>query len=413
MHLYPTQQIYQTVVSIYAYIIRFLLRALGWYKETKIQHAIHAITRPAELRYNDILAKIALLSQHLTETAWAGSHAEQRDMHIAIQQQLMSQQSLQEKVDHLANKVLEMQVSITAERSLNDCARIEFRQKLSEIQLIQFLDQIYVRQVPEPAEMLLISLWLAQKRLLKPSQRGPPFWMDHKMQLWNQCQQSSFIMISGTWATRHYLQNFCTLSIRALQDSHVPALWVLNSIAPAQSTAVKATTVDLIKYLVVQAVKLNERIHTDAALVPCLKSYLSARTEEDWTKILSSVLEGIPILYMLIDLQVLGQSALNDDDISAWPRICAKVIALLQERNAKTVLRIALVTYGSQTQSETSMIGMRDQMVLVGKGRVPRGRLPHGSLRLSQTSSDKSLDLSRLSQDIPQRVRRGRAFRSR
>ena len=84
--LYPTKRMKQAVAELYANIIQFFLRAQKWYQEGKIRHAIHSITRPVELRYNDLIEGIEECSSNLDKLAWAGSQAEQRDMHSEIKE---------------------------------------------------------------------------------------------------------------------------------------------------------------------------------------------------------------------------------------------------------------------------------------------------------------------------------------
>lgn len=80
---------WHAVVSLYAYIIKFLMRALDWYNESKLRHVVHSITRPAELRYNDLIEEISCSTRRVQDLALASSQAEQRDMHTKIKE-LMS-----------------------------------------------------------------------------------------------------------------------------------------------------------------------------------------------------------------------------------------------------------------------------------------------------------------------------------
>lgn len=96
--LYPTSHMRQAVLSLYSQIIRFLIRALEWYQESKLRHLVHSITRPAELRYNDIMEQISYSTRSVKELASASSQAEQRDMHIKIQ-------DLLEQVGELRNAI--------------------------------------------------------------------------------------------------------------------------------------------------------------------------------------------------------------------------------------------------------------------------------------------------------------------
>jgi hypothetical protein len=78
--LYPTERMKDATQALYAYILRFLIRAHGWYKEGKFLHLIHSFTRPAELRYKDLLENISECSRNIQQLSVAGSQVELRDM---------------------------------------------------------------------------------------------------------------------------------------------------------------------------------------------------------------------------------------------------------------------------------------------------------------------------------------------
>ncbi|CAD6455876.1 0948c2d2-2604-486d-955e-68159fcefd71-CDS [Sclerotinia trifoliorum] len=54
---------------MYAYILRFLIRSLRWDQESKLLHLVHAITRPVELRFDDLIEEIPAKKKvdHLTK----------------------------------------------------------------------------------------------------------------------------------------------------------------------------------------------------------------------------------------------------------------------------------------------------------------------------------------------------------
>jgi len=82
--LYPTDRMKATVADLYASILRFLIRAQDWYEEGKLHHFLHSITRPIELRYNDLLEQISQSSCIIDQLAVSGQQAEFRDMHDRI-----------------------------------------------------------------------------------------------------------------------------------------------------------------------------------------------------------------------------------------------------------------------------------------------------------------------------------------
>ncbi|KAF8246083.1 hypothetical protein K440DRAFT_491115, partial [Wilcoxina mikolae CBS 423.85] len=84
--MYPTDRIKQAVSRLYAYIIQLMQRAVGWYKQGRVRHALSAIANPFSLTYQDIVDNICEASRNVDNLASAAARAEQRDMHIQIQQ---------------------------------------------------------------------------------------------------------------------------------------------------------------------------------------------------------------------------------------------------------------------------------------------------------------------------------------
>ena len=89
--LYPTMKLKQAVSELYALVIRFLMRARDWYQESKPMHVLHSLTRPVELRYADLIEDIAACTQVVYRLASAAAQAEQRDMHLEMQELIRRQ----------------------------------------------------------------------------------------------------------------------------------------------------------------------------------------------------------------------------------------------------------------------------------------------------------------------------------
>jgi hypothetical protein len=83
--LYPTARMREAVTNLYAVILRFLIRARDWYEEGRLKHFVHSITRPVELRYQDLLGQITDSTRMIEHLARVGHQAESRDMHTNIQ----------------------------------------------------------------------------------------------------------------------------------------------------------------------------------------------------------------------------------------------------------------------------------------------------------------------------------------
>jgi len=78
--LYPTEGMKTAISDLYAHILRFLIRARDWYEEGTLRRWLHSITRPAELRYNDLLEQIGQSSRLIDQLAAYGSQAEIRNI---------------------------------------------------------------------------------------------------------------------------------------------------------------------------------------------------------------------------------------------------------------------------------------------------------------------------------------------
>jgi len=82
--LFPTEQMKRALAEIYAHTIRFFIRAHDWFSQNKLLRAIHSVTRPKELRYDDIIDEITTATNHFRNLAVTASQAEQRDMHMLL-----------------------------------------------------------------------------------------------------------------------------------------------------------------------------------------------------------------------------------------------------------------------------------------------------------------------------------------
>ena len=125
--LYPTRRMKQAVANLYAYIIRFLIRAQAWYQESKLLHALHAFTRPAELRYADLIEEIEACTRTVCSLASAGAQAEQRDMHLKLQTLIDRQGAFEFLLREMYEKMISkptlqtMETTLTVHHSVSVC----------------------------------------------------------------------------------------------------------------------------------------------------------------------------------------------------------------------------------------------------------------------------------------------------
>ena len=116
--LYPTERMKIAVAELYAYIIRFLMRAQDWYQESRALHVLHSLTRPVELRYADLIEAIKTCTDNVKNLATAGVQAEIRDMHLKLQ--AMASTNQQSTALMLEMRQMMMSNSTESQRHLPD-----------------------------------------------------------------------------------------------------------------------------------------------------------------------------------------------------------------------------------------------------------------------------------------------------
>ncbi|TVY33898.1 hypothetical protein LSUB1_G007503, partial [Lachnellula subtilissima] len=382
IRLYPIPGIKHLISNMYAHILKFLVRSLRWYQESKISHLIHAITRPVELRFDDLIEEIRLLSSNMDNLALASGHAEQRDMHTEQKQACNEQKRLENKVDHLTKLVEQLRETIVTDQAINASARIELRQDLSDIQVAQLLSLISNSALPDPIKSLQAALFMRSRRHQRERNGGPSFLNNKKLTDWNAIGRSELVILQGTRRLRFEIKDFCSGSITLLRQKQTPVIWALKAIESHETPGNMTSTIDLLKYLISQALGLNRAIHTDAAVTPRLKSYWEAQTESDWFKVLASVLEGIALIYIIIDVELLHPSLPAITEGFNWPASFHSLFAGFIERNIKTILKVALVGYGSPIINSSMNQNLRDSIIpIVSSGRSRRGPEQVGSRR--------------------------------
>ncbi|KAI1802976.1 hypothetical protein F4811DRAFT_527153 [Daldinia bambusicola] len=395
MRLYPVPHIKHVAVAMYAHVLRFLLRALKWYQESPIKRAIHTITRPAELYLNDICDTITALSQNMFQLAANCSYAELRDMRMVMEE---NSREHKQSIDQLNSKFEELRALITKWQSIGAAAKIQTRQRLSPGQLSQFLGTLTSTPLLDPVEMLKLLLVSSNGYLQRALHRRPAFWLNKKIQDWNSSRLSSLVMVKGPSQVRLHIQNFCVRSIAMLREAEIPVIWVLKGNSRNGTTAIDdVSAIDLLRCLISQVITLNKRIHTDEDLSARLATYRAARTEDDWVNVLASFLEGIPLLYIFVDVEVLSQ---HQDGLSTfWPSRLLKMFDDLSARNINTIVRIILM--GCNTSLFNEGEGYQKSLVTVSGTRqarvpmrTPRQRAPNtsqGGLELGLLASGKQV----------------------
>lgn len=341
-YLYPTNAVKQAVSALYAHIIKFLLRALDWYEEGRIAHAIHSITKPAALRYDDLLEDIRRATRRLADLAITSSQAEQRDMHHELQT--------------LTIMIKELREDIVLDQSIKATALLECRQALSDLQATQALTLISSQCSVDHKSSLRASLLMRDKhRFASHRSRCPPFWTSCELHEWNVGQRSSSITIRAYFKNRFYIRDFCTNIIQQLRNAGVAVVWVLK---PMEQTYL--SVVEVLKSLIHQTLTLDSLSRTDSKLSSQMRQFLDAHVDEDYANLLGSSLEHFRLVYIMVEA-----GAMDSASASRCREHLQEISRRLSERNAATIVKIMFLSYGPDAQH------LQKDSVLLNIGRMP------------------------------------------
>lgn len=235
----------------------------------------------------------------------------------------------------------------------------------------------------DPAKSFQCSLFMRSRRNLNLVAASEPFWLMPKVRLWNLAKVSSLVMVKGTFRNRFQIKDFCTNIVELLRDTKVPVVWVLKTIDLRAGQY--CSTIDILKHLVSQVVRLNCAIQTDFALSRRLRMFSNATTEDDWFSLLGSVLEGLPQVYFVIDMEMLSSSLPTITKDFSWTSAFLGLFQAMSDRGLKTIVKVILFSYGSPIFLQTTRPEFRDLVVSVGGAqtsrRVLRGQGPSAGLR--------------------------------
>lgn len=384
--LYPTNAVKQAVSVLYAHIIKFLLRALEWYEEGKIAHAFHSITKPAALRYDDLIKDIQRATQSIANLAITSSQAEQRDIHHELRA--------------LTSLVKQVKEDMLLDQSIKASALLECRHALSDIQLTQALALVSSACSVDYKSSLQASLLIRNKhRLVSNRSKCTPLWTSSELHAWNTSQHSSLITLRATFKTRFYIRDFCTNVIEQLLNARIAVLWVLK---PREQTYHSVS--EVLKTLVHQALSLDHASHTDSMFSFQLRKFLDEHFEHGYVTLLGNILQHFKLVYIILDA-----GAMEPPGASQCQEHLRELSQRLSEQDAATVVKIMALSYGPDIQ----LLQSKDGIVLkVGRPSHRKGKkLPCEPLQVVTNSPRQQMRRGCMRPALPFHAR-GRAVRA-
>ena len=373
--LYPTQDIKRAVAQLYAHLMEFFTMAWQWYHEGPMKHMLHSITQPASIQYKDVLNDIEECSRRIDQWAVSSAQAEIRDMNTRQQNMQMDVKDINgllQKNNKAVSGILEVIHAISPQISQLLEGQIDTNQWVSGLQLSQMLIHTANSQLADPETSYRFSVLIRNKH-----QRGlnytPKFWLSSRLKDWSSSKSSSLIIVTGSYATRSQAKDFGINVIEAVRSASIPVLWALHD--NSKRVCETISTADLLKSLVQEAIGGNKAFQNERLCTLSCTRMQSAIDEKEWLEILGSVLVGLPLLYIVVNLESLDRNPLAMTEHFSWPLAFLSLFQSLYSRGVATVVEIVLISYGDARFLDWSDLENPEQSVVnishLG-GRTPR-----------------------------------------
>jgi hypothetical protein len=330
------------VATLYACIIEFLLRALKWYEEGSFKRAIHAVTKPVGLHYDDIIEEMSRITGNIMAEATVGSQAEQRDMHneliairntveVASTSNLTEHEDQQKMLQDLLDLVKGLKIDVHSGQVVAQTERAQIYRTICDVKSTQVLHVLSSQCIIDyEASLQTSKSQRDRRRFLKST----PFWKSRDLQAWNESPISSLFLLKVRFADRQSAQDFCTNAIQQLLQAEIASLWILR---PQNETH---SYIDALKSLIHQATLSTNHLNGENDPGLDINRFLHANAEEHYCKILAEILCSLKVVYFIIQL-----SAIDSNGIPQLLSCLRQVIQRVSDRGARTVVRILVVNW--------------------------------------------------------------------
>jgi hypothetical protein len=357
--LYPTEMMKEAVARLHAYIIRFIIHAVRWYKQGKFAHAWAAIAKPWALSLKYHLDDIGRQAERVKELAGSASMAESRDAHLEMRE---THNELQKAREELRNARLEIKetrndlqkaveyIRNFADRSSSDTQQLiqmavasqsvhtqmqvdlsQSKTMIANIQLAQILNMPFAEHLPASGECLRFC-----QSMVKRTRYGSRLLLPNTTQLqdWSDRPQSSFLFFQSTsvQVAKAFLINLVDL----IREQNFRILWALRF---PDYWERKLTNLDILRMLVIQSLQINPHVLTSSAHPITITHLREAVNERDWLVLLNRALIGLSYVYIVLDADLLSHATGQDRYVAtklveAFPTMVTSTVVKLIVSNA-------------------------------------------------------------------------------
>lgn len=237
-------------------------------------------------------------------------------------------------------------LTVKANQSINSSALLDTNQPLTDVQFSQIMDFLSEVTLSDPVKSQQYYLFMRRRRMRSTRRKTPAsFTVPPKLEDWSTSDDSALAILKGNYGSRVAVRDFCVERIEQLRSANSPVLWALRANGDKE-TSQNVTSIDLLKYLILQALRRNPSFRTEKAMALSYARFRNAATEKEWFQVLETVLVGMGQTYIVIDIGVLDSILEPIADFS-WLLAFLDFFQGLRDRGMKAVVKVLFFSYGA------------------------------------------------------------------
>lgn len=170
---------------------------------------------------------------------------------------------------------------------------------------------------------------------------GEAIWKDAKLAEWALKDESSFIILQGSFGTLEYVEKTAVELIEYLQTHDQKVAWILKAFpygTTQQSPPQKWDSQSTLKQLVIQIMRYKDPLNTLRTLAFVVESF-KQKSLEIFNSLVYA-LEGMSILYIVIDMGIFGS---DSAEMIFWSAGFKEVFDKLGAKSSFTRLKVILL----------------------------------------------------------------------
>lgn len=257
---------------------------------------------------------------------------------------------------------------------------LDTSRRVCEIQFSQILTFTATGDLAPPEKSRQYYASMRNRRRRLKGVQNDLFRFSDDLQSWGTDPHSSFVYLRGAFATRHTARDFAADAIDLIEKEKIPVVWALTYKDDEDRVY---TSLDVLKQIVLQVLQQNHHLLNEKSVALNAARFQSARTEQDWFNLLGAALEGLSQVYVIIDLDVLGE---REEGQYPWTHAFATLVDEMQAKNIPTVVKIALISYRAYHEEE--LPSAFDKVLTLPKKNKPGHRKLKGHLTGKKTRGD-------------------------